>query len=100
MTPEQFIAHAGMTPSDTAPQREIVPGYPDRLVAKLGHEAELKKRALTNLYNTHPAWLANAHQTFDAAVAYGWTDYTPEMPDEEVLLRLLALNLERKAAEP
>ncbi len=30
-----------------------------------------------------------------AAAAYGWTDYTPEMPDEEILRRLLALNLER-----
>ena len=29
------------------------------------------------------------------AAAYGWTDYTPEMPDDEILRRLLALNLER-----
>jgi len=29
------------------------------------------------------------------AAAYGWVDYTPEMPDEEILARLLALNLER-----
>ena len=27
------------------------------------------------------------------AKAYGWNDYTPEMPDEEILRRLLALNL-------
>jgi len=80
---------------------EIVPGYPERVVARPGFEAELKKRTLTNLYNTRPAWLANAHQALDAAVAaaYGWADYTPEMPDEEILRRLLALNLERKAAE-
>ena len=80
---------------------EIVPGYPDRIVAKPGHEAELKKRTLTNLYNARPAWLDNAHKTLDAAVAaaYGWTDYTPQMPDEEILRRLLALNLARKAAE-
>jgi hypothetical protein len=25
---------------------------------------------------------------------YGWTDYTANMPDEEILKRLLALNLE------
>lgn len=76
---------------------EVVPGYPDRIVAKPGHEAELKKRTLTNLYNVRPAWLANAHQALDAAVAaaYGWDDYTPDMPDEEILRRLLALNLER-----
>jgi hypothetical protein len=33
------------------------------------------------------------------AAAYGWTDYTPAMPDAEILRRLLAPNLERKAAE-
>ncbi len=80
---------------------EIVPGYPERIVAKPGHEADLKKRTLTNLYNARPAWLDNAHKTLDAAVAtaYGWTDYAPAMPEEEILRRLLALNLERKAAE-
>ncbi|MBI5907011.1 MAG: class I SAM-dependent DNA methyltransferase [Burkholderiales bacterium] len=80
---------------------EIVPGYPDRIVAKPGHEAELKKRTLTNLYNARPAWLDSAHQALDAAVAaaYGWPDYTPAMPDAEILKRLLALNLSRKAAE-
>lgn len=60
-------------------------------------EADLKKRTLTNLYNTRPAWLDNAHKTLDKAVAaaYGWDDYTPEMADNEILSRLLALNLER-----
>ena len=72
-------------------------GYPARAVAKPGHEAELKKRTLTNLYNARPAWLDNAHKTLDAAVAkaYGWNDYTPEMPDEEILRRLLVMNLTR-----
>jgi type II restriction/modification system DNA methylase subunit YeeA len=78
---------------------EVVPGYPDRIIAKLGHEADLKQRTLTKLYNARPAWLDNAHKTLDQAVAtaYGWTDYTPEMPDEEILRRLLALNLARTA---
>ncbi len=72
-------------------------GYPLRPVAKAGREADLKKRTLTNLYNARPAWLDNAHKALDAAVAqaYGWNDYTPEMPDEEILRRLLALNLAR-----
>jgi type II restriction/modification system DNA methylase subunit YeeA len=76
---------------------EIVAGYPDRILAKPGFEAELKKRTLTNLYNARPAWLDNAHRALDKAVAdaYGWTDYTPEMPDDEILRRLLALNLAR-----
>ncbi|MDP2171442.1 MAG: class I SAM-dependent DNA methyltransferase [Rhodocyclaceae bacterium] len=78
---------------------EIVPGYPDRIVARPGHEADLKKRTLTNLYNARPAWLDNAHKALDAAVAtaYGWNDYTQEMSDDEILRRLLALNLARAA---
>ncbi len=57
-------------------------------------KAELKKRTLTNLYNARPAWLAAAHQRLDAAVldAYGWPH---DLSDEELLARLLALNLER-----
>ncbi|WP_295456406.1 DNA methyltransferase [uncultured Thiodictyon sp.] len=76
---------------------EVVPGYPDRIIPKPEHAAELKKRTLTNLYNARPTWLNNAHQALDVAVAaaYGWKDYGPEMTDEEILRRLLALNLER-----
>jgi type II restriction/modification system DNA methylase subunit YeeA len=72
-------------------------GFPLRPVAKLGKEAELKKRTLTNLYNLQPTWLLNSHKTLDKAVAeaYGWNDYTPEMSDDEILSRLLKLNLER-----
>lgn len=33
-----------------------------------------------------------AHGTAMAA-AYSWTDYTPEMPDNDILQRWLALNL-------
>ena len=41
-----------------------------------------------------PTWLLNAHEDLDRAVfaAYGWP---PELSDEEVLLELLTLNLER-----
>ncbi len=73
---------------------EVVPGYPDRLIPKPEHAAELKKRTLTNLYNQRPAWLINAHRTLDQAVAaaYGWP---ADLSDEEILHRLLALNRER-----
>jgi type II restriction/modification system DNA methylase subunit YeeA len=73
---------------------EIVPGYPDRLIPKPEHAAELKKRTLTNLYNQRPAWLDHAHRTLDEAVAaaYGWP---ADLSDDEVLRRLLALNRER-----
>ncbi|MEO8280711.1 MAG: hypothetical protein ABI564_13525 [Ideonella sp.] len=53
--------------------------------------------ALTNLYNERPNWLSNAHEAIDIAVAaaYGSDDYTPAMLDDEILRRLLALNLQR-----
>lgn len=58
---------------------------------------DLQKRTLTNLYNAKPAWLTMAHSQLDQAVAaaYGWTDYSAAMPDDEILKRLLALNLAR-----
>ena len=61
------------------------------------HPTRLKKRTLTNLYNQRPAWLVNAHRTLDEAVAaaYGWP---ADLSDDEILRRLLALNLERAAA--
>jgi hypothetical protein len=73
--------------------------YPDRIVARPGFERELARRTLTNLYNQRPAWLAQAHEALDAAVAaaYGWADYTPALADDVILRRLLALNLERAA---
>jgi hypothetical protein len=77
--------------------------YPDRVLPRDNlSEADakaLQKRTLTNLYNQRPAWLTAAHQALDAAVAaaYNWPDYTPAMPDTEILARLLALNLARSA---
>jgi hypothetical protein len=55
---------------------------------------ELNKRTLTNLYNQRPAWLEHAHRRLDAAVAdaYG---FPADLADEEILARLLALNLRR-----
>lgn len=80
---------------------ECVVGYPARPVPKSGIESELKKRTMTALYNARPPWLDHAHKALDAAVAaaYGWTDYSPEMPDEEILRRLLSLNLGRAAEQ-
>lgn len=60
--------------------------------------AELKKRTLTGLYNERPPWLDHAHRKLDAAVAaaFGWP---ADLSDEQILERLLALNLRRAAAE-
>ncbi len=55
-----------------------------------------RRRTLTALYNSRPAWLQQAHADLDAAVAaaYGW----PADPaDEEIVTRLFALNRERAA---
>ena len=59
---------------------------------------QLRRRTLTNLYNDNPTWLRNAHAKLDAAVAdaYGWPH---DLSDEQILDRLLALNLERVAEE-
>lgn len=55
---------------------------------------KLARWTLTNLYNERPAWLDLAHRRLDEAVfaAYGWP---VDLGDEQILERLLALNLER-----
>jgi type II restriction/modification system DNA methylase subunit YeeA len=60
--------------------------------------AKLKDRTLTKLYNERPAWLDLAHRKLDAAVAaaYGWP---ADLTDEQILEKLLALNLARAAEE-
>ena len=81
---------------------EVVPGFPDRLLPRGATAAKtLSKRTLTALYNTRGtpagAWLDGLHVTLDAAVAaaYGWP---ADLPDAEVLARLLAINHARAAA--
>jgi type II restriction/modification system DNA methylase subunit YeeA len=53
-----------------------------------------EQRTLTNLYNQRPTWLELAHKKLDEAVfaAYGWKS---DLTDEEILEKLLSLNLER-----
>ena len=77
---------------------EVVAGYPDRILPKNeAAAAELKKRTLTNLYNTRPQWLSHAHRDLDAAVAaaYGWS---ADISEEDALAKLLELNLARALA--
>jgi len=77
---------------------EVVPGYPDRILAKDEEAAKkLKDRTLTKLYNERPAWLDHLHKSLDAAVAaaYGWP---ADLSDDEILERLFKLNQERAAA--
>lgn len=92
-----------LNPPDLVQQvPEIVPGYPDRqLPVDAKAEAELKKRTLTNLYNTRPAWLDYADKALDEAVAeaYGWGDdwRSGTLTDDEILSRLFQLNQQRTA---
>jgi type II restriction/modification system DNA methylase subunit YeeA len=92
------LREAWLNPPDLVERvREVVPGYPDRLVPVSPEAAQiLKKRTLTNLYNERPAWLDHAHRELDAAVAaaYGWP---ADISEEDALARLLALNLARAA---
>jgi type II restriction/modification system DNA methylase subunit YeeA len=57
-------------------------------------ERHLQKRTLTHLYNEPPTWLTDAHRALDEAVleAYGWSTGAS---DEELLAKLLRLNLDR-----
>ena len=60
--------------------------------------SEIKKRTLTNLYNENPSWLQDAHKELDGAVlaAYGWPQ---DATDQDILTRLLNLNMERFASQ-
>lgn len=66
-----------------------------RLIPKDEEAArQLRGRTLTTLYNEPPTWLTHAHRRLDAAVfaAYGWS---PGISDEELLAKLVQLNLQR-----
>ena len=74
--------------------RDLVEKRDEWLRPEGATDKELKKRTLTNLYNQRPTWLDMAHRKLDETVldAYGWSH---DLEDEEILARLLALNLER-----
>lgn len=94
------LRQAWLNPPDLVKRiPEVVPGFPDRIIPVDDKAAAvLKKRTLTNLYNEHPTWLANAHRDLDAAVAaaYGWPE---DISEEDGLARLLELNRQRAAAQ-
>ena len=76
---------------------EVVSGYPDRIVPVNEQAASLlRRRTVTQLYNERPAWLGDAHDELNLAVAaaYGWP---AELSDEQILAKLLALNKDRVA---
>ncbi len=79
-------------------RNEPAPGYPKRPVPRSEEAAKaLKSRTLTNLYNTRPQWLTDAHDALDAAVAeaYGWD---AGIGEDEALGELLGMNLVRSSS--
>ena len=96
---DRFIDKSEAKPLSGSPEVLIgVVRYP-RLVPKDADSAKkLKDRTLTKLYNERPAWLDFAHKKLDAAVAaaYGWP---ADLSDDDILAKLLELNLARAAAE-
>jgi hypothetical protein len=103
----EVLEFAGST---TGPWARYVHEPDDRGIGTVRYErrvdngvmpTQLKQRTLTNLYNQQPTWLADAHAKLDAAVcaayaaATGDAAWRPDMGDEEILEKLLALNLQR-----
>lgn len=90
-----------LNPSDWVQvTNDVLRTLPKRILAKAGHESEVKARTLTHLYNSMPGWLALAHEELDVAVAraYDWDDYSPALSDEQVLAWLVRANSERATA--
>ena len=96
---EKWLNPEGWLDWESTPEEEQA-GFPPRPVPKPEQAAAWKKRTVTNLYNEQPAGLTLRQAQLDQAVAaaYGWSDYSPELPDGEILRRLLALNQERAKA--
>ena len=78
--------------------RCAIPGYPRLVPRDAACTERLKKRTLTNLDNESPTWLDLAHRKLDEAVfaAYDWPS---TLSDDELLTKLLELNLERSREE-
>ena len=57
------------------------------------------RRSMTALYNENPPWLQTTHTELDAAVAaaYGWP---ADLADDEILRRLVRLNVSGGAGRP
>ncbi len=93
-------------PRPTAEQTEEIAkavrwlvSHRDGWLGIVGRTEDGEERTLTTLYNRAPTWLKQAHSHLDEAVlaAYGWP---ADLNGEDLLARLLALNLARASSEP
>ncbi|MFZ4538412.1 class I SAM-dependent DNA methyltransferase [Propionivibrio sp.] len=98
---EKWLNPEGWLDWEITPEEQTA-GFPPRPVPKTEKTVEWKKRTLTNLYNEMPTGLKLRQEKLDKAVAaaYGWTDYSPATTDDEILRRLLAMNLAHKPTIP
>lgn len=90
--------HSWIAGSDSMTNGTVAEARYRRRVAKAGMEKILAERTLTNLYNENPAWLRQLHKELDEAVAEAY-GFPADLSDEEILARLLKLNLERAEAQ-
>lgn len=94
------LRESWLNPSDLVRiEVEAVPGFQNRVLPANADAAKiLANRTITELYNAPPSWLTHAHAVLDEAVAsaYGWP---ADLPDEEILSRLFALNQQRAASQ-
>ncbi|HEY2498086.1 MAG TPA: DNA methyltransferase [Candidatus Angelobacter sp.] len=81
----------------SAAAREVDEKRQRWLMAPITSSTERRARTLTALYNLYPEWLKQAHDELDAAVtaAYGWPQ---RLSNDQILKRLLALNIQRRSA--
>ena len=73
---------------------ECVCAYPKKIVIVAGPDGA-GKATFAREFLPNEAGCPVFVNTDLIAAAYGWSDYTPAMPDEQILRRLLALNLAR-----
>lgn len=90
--------HRWISKAESFETGKIAEAHYIRRVAKPGMEKILAERTLTKLYNENPAWLRHLHKELDEAVAEAY-GFPPDLTDEEILARLLKLNLERAEEE-
>ncbi|MBI2301186.1 MAG: class I SAM-dependent DNA methyltransferase [Armatimonadetes bacterium] len=85
-------------PLPTAEQRDAISAAARALDEQRNSRVRTSDITLTTLYNERPTWLDNLHRRIDEAVlaAYGWP---ADLSDDDLLARLLALNLERAEQE-
>ena len=86
--------HRWVPDADTMEMGTVAEACYVRRAARPGVQKLVAARTLTKLYNERSAWLRDAHERLDAAVAKAY-GLPMDLPDSELLAALLEMNLER-----